>query len=68
MDLNKPVCLVIKHPKGFWMADVFLDGWAEGISSDWYCTGKKGGTKNEIIGQVHANYPGIEIEPANFEE
>lgn len=51
------LCVVSPHEKGFWQADIYHEGWAEGLSPDWFCTGKIGGTKEEIIAQAKNTYP-----------
>lgn len=51
------LCVVSPHEKGFWQADVYHEGWTEGLSPDWFCTGKIGGTKEEIIEKVKNTYP-----------
>ena len=60
--LNELLCVVSPHEKGFWQADVYLEGWKEGIVPDWFCTGKIGGTKDEIIDKVRETYPDVKIE------
>lgn len=54
-------CVVSPHEKGFWQVDIYHEGWAEGLSPDWFCTGKLGGTKEEIIAQVKNEYPNVKI-------
>lgn len=55
------ICIVSPHEKGFWQADVYLEGWWEGAAPDGFCTGKKGGTKEQIILKVKENHPDIKI-------
>lgn len=62
--LNKPkqTCIVSPHEKGFWQADLYLDGWREGVSGDWFCTGEIGGTKSDIVSKVKESYPNAKFE------
>ena len=59
--LTDLLCVVSPHEKGFWQADVYFYGWDEGIPPDWFCTGKRGGTKEEIINMVIERYPSARI-------
>lgn len=68
MEISGAVCVLAKSKEGFWMADIYLEGWAEGISPDWYCTGKKGGTKKELMDKVLKTYPDINMVPGYIEE
>lgn len=54
-------CVVTPHEKGFWQVDIYQEGCAEGLSPDWFCTGKLGGTKEEIIAQMKNEYPNVKI-------
>ena len=56
-DLSALLCVVSPHEKGFWQADVYLEGWVEGGVPDWFCTGSIGGTKEEIILKARESYP-----------
>jgi len=56
-NLNDLLCVVSPHQKGFWQADVYLEGWIEGVPPDWFCTGAIGGTKEQIIAKVKEAYP-----------
>lgn len=60
--LNELLCVVSPHEKGFWCADVYLEGWEEGLTPDWFCTGKIGGTKDEIIAKAKQAYPNAKFE------
>ena len=55
------ICIVSPHEKGFWQADVYFDGWMEGITADWFCTGSIGGTKESIIEKVRGQFPQSKI-------
>jgi len=60
--MSEQICIVSPHEKGFWQADIYLEGWSEGIAADWFCTGKIGGTKEDIIAKAKAVYPDIKID------
>lgn len=62
MKLNRLLCIVSPHEKGFWQADVYEDGWEECVLPDWFCTGKIGGTRDEIIEKVRIAYPDATFE------
>ena len=66
--MGNPECVIAKHPKGFWMADVFLEGWYEGAVCDWYCTGKKRERKAKVIEKVLERFPDIQIVDGRYEE
>lgn len=53
------LCVISPHEKGFWQADVYMEGFKEGINPDWYCTGKKGDDQYEMITNIAKLYPGI---------
>ncbi len=57
-----PVCVISQHEKGFWQADIYLDCWQEGAVPDWFCTGKIGGTKQDVIARAKKNYPELRVE------
>ena len=57
--VNEAVCIVSPNKKGFWQADVYLEGWEEGAIVDYWCSGKIGGTKEQIIEKVKQKYPDI---------
>ncbi len=59
--LTDLLCVVSPNAKGFWQADVYIEGWDEGIPPDWFCTGKRGGTKKDIINRVRDKYPDIKV-------
>lgn len=59
--MSNLICIVSPHEKGFWQVDVYLDGWIEGLVPDWFCTGKVGGTKEEIVTMVKKEYPEAEF-------
>ena len=58
---NELLCVVSPHVKGFWQADIFVEGWQEGAAPDWFCTGKIGGTKEEIIVEAKQHYPAAKV-------
>jgi hypothetical protein len=60
-ERGKPICIVSPHEKGFWQADVYNEGWAEGVPPDWVRTGKLGGKRSELIDAVLERFPGIEV-------
>lgn len=60
-ELNDLLCVVSPHEKGFWQADIYLGGWYEGAASDWYCTGKIGGTKEDVIAKAKESYPEAKV-------
>lgn len=55
------LCVVSPHHKGFWQADIYLAGWDEGVSPDWFCTGKSGGSRDEVIEKALATHPGAQV-------
>ena len=55
------LCVVSPHEKGFWQADIYVDGWSEGSAPDWFCTGKIGGTKAEIVEIAKKVYPTAKV-------
>ena len=55
--MSNLVCVVSPHEKGVWRVDFYPKGLAEGLSPDWVCTGKIGGTKEDIVAQVKTTYP-----------
>lgn len=56
-ESNELLCVISPSNKGFWVADIYFDGQSEGESPDWFCTGKIGGTKDDIITKVKESYP-----------
>ena len=59
--VNDPICIISPHPKGFWQADVYFQGWEDGLSCDWFCTSAVGATKQNIIDKVTDAHGDIEI-------
>jgi hypothetical protein len=57
----KAIAVISPHEKDFWQADIYEQGFSEDTLPDWFCTGKKGGDKDEIIAKVRAEFPGIEF-------
>lgn len=60
-ELNDLLCVISPHEKGFWQADVYFNGWSEGVSPDWFCTGKIGGDRNVIVSKVQGQFPNPKI-------
>lgn len=60
-DTNALLCVVSPHEKGFWQADVYIDGFAEGVPPDWFTTGKKGDDQYEVMTMASRAYPGIKF-------
>ena len=50
--MTESICIISPHVKGFWQADVYLDGWEEGVLPDWFRTGKIGGTKEQMEAEI----------------
>ena len=47
--MDKRICIVSPHEKGFWQADVYLDGWEDGVEPDWFATQE---FKFNLMGQL----------------
>lgn len=60
-ELNDSLCIVSPHEKGFWQADVYFNGWHEGSSPDWFCTGKIGDDRDDIISKVRERFSSPKI-------
>jgi len=58
---NELLCIISPHEKGFWQADLYFNGFTEGVPPDWFCTGKKGDDQYEIITRVANDYPGVKF-------
>lgn len=50
--MSNLICIISPHEKRFWQADIYRNGWSEDESPNGFCTGKVGGTKEELIEKV----------------
>lgn len=55
------LCVVSPHHKGFWQADIYLAGWDEGVSPDWFCTGLAGGSRHDVVAKALESHPGAKV-------
>ena len=60
--MSELLCVLSPHEKGFWQADVYLEGFVEG-PPDWFMTGSKGGDREMVVNEVRNKYPSILIVP-----
>ncbi len=60
-ELSDLLCIVSPNKKGFWEADVYYKGWEEGLTPDWCCSCKIGGTKEQVIKKVKEHFPSPKI-------
>jgi len=56
--MSELLCIVNPTEHGFFEAALYVDGYEEGLVPDFWCTGKKGGTREEIQSKVQREYKG----------
>ncbi len=63
MDSESDCAMIVVSPhiKGFWQADVYQEGWMSGMIPDWFCTGSKDGTREEVVAKALAVYPAAKV-------